>query len=210
MHDDSTLPELSDETLVRASARGEDDDLTLLTRGLSADRTRTRILALRGLCRCATVTEDQWRAALADDDVDVRREALTQLSQYEPSTSLMDEVVTLLENEDALVVDAAAFALGEFLYEPAVSVLCRVAATHDDARCREAAIAALGAIGHDDARDVIIGALKDKPPVRRRAIVALANFEGPDIEQALALASEDKDWQVRAAVSQLGVVSDAN
>ena len=40
--------------------------------------------------------------------------------------------------------------------------------------------------------------------MRRRAIVALANFEGPDIEAALARAAEDRDWQVRAAVDQLG------
>jgi hypothetical protein len=34
--------------------------------------------------------------------------------------------------------------------------------------------------------------------------VALSNFEGPDIEAALERASEDRDWQVRAAVDQLG------
>jgi hypothetical protein len=31
----------------------------------------------------------------------------------------------------------------------------------------------------------------------------LTNFEGPDIEAALVKASEDRDWQVRAAVDQL-------
>ena len=50
----------------------------------------------------------------------------------------------------------------------------------------------------------ILAALDDKPPVRRRAIVALANFEGPDIDAALERAREDRDWQVRAAVNQLG------
>jgi acetyl/propionyl-CoA carboxylase alpha subunit len=66
------------------------------------------------------------------------------------------------------------------------------------------AIAALGAIGDDRARGAIVAALDDKPPVRRRAIVALANFEGPDIDAALERAREDRDWQVRAAVDQLG------
>ncbi len=80
--------------------------------------------------------------------------------------------------------------------------LIGVASDHEDARCRESAIAALGAIGDDRARPVIVAALEDKPAVRRRAIVALANFEGPDIEAALARASEDRDWQVRAAVDQ--------
>jgi hypothetical protein len=35
-------------------------------------------------------------------------------------------------------------------------------------------------------------------------VVALANFEGPDVEAALARAREDRDWQVRAAADQLG------
>jgi HEAT repeat protein len=49
----------------------------------------------------------------------------------------------------------------------------------------------------------VLGALDDKPPVRRRAIVALSNFEGPDVDEALTRAGEDRDWQVRAAVNQL-------
>jgi len=113
-------------------------------------------------------------------------------------------LIDALGDADALVVDGAVFALGEHLYVPALEGLIRVATNHEDARCRESAIAALGAIGDDRARPAVLGALEDKPAVRRRAIVALANFEGPDIEEALARASEDRDWQVRAAVDQLG------
>ena len=47
---------------------------------------------------------------------------------------------------------------------------------------------------------MIIAALDDKPAVRRRAVVALSNFEGPDIDAALDAAGEDRDWQVRSAV----------
>jgi HEAT repeat protein len=119
-----------------------------------------------------------------------------------------DEVIValigLLGDEDALVVDGAVFALGEHLVIDAVEQMCVIATSHEDARCRESAIAALGAIGDDRARPAILGALDDKPPVRRRAIVALSNFEGDDIDEALARASEDRDWQVRAAVNQLG------
>jgi HEAT repeat protein len=112
-------------------------------------------------------------------------------------------LVSALSDADALVVDAAAFALGEHAYTNAVEELCLVATSHDDARCRESAVAALGAIGDDRGRAAVLGALDDKPPVRRRAIVALSNFEGPDIDAALERASEDRDWQVRAAVNQL-------
>jgi HEAT repeat protein len=85
-----------------------------------------------------------------------------------------------------------------------VEGIIAVATDHEHPLCRESAIAALGALGDDRARPAILAALDDKPAVRRRAIVALANFEGPDIEAALERASEDRDWQVRAAVDQLG------
>ena len=150
------------------------------------------------------MTNALWREVLTDRDVDVRRDALQQLAHTElEDTSVLDDVLAMLEEEDALVVDAAAFALGEHLYVAAVVPLCRTAAEHEDARCRESAIASLGAIGDDRARATIIAALHDKPPIRRRAVVALSNFEGPDIEAALEEAGEDKDWQVRSAVAQL-------
>ena len=208
MHDDLTLPDTSDESLLRAAFATDESSLALLETTLGADQPRHRVLALRGLARRDAITSTLWLSALQDSDVDVRREALTLIAQSSPDDDLLPLVRAALADDDALVVDAAAFALGEFVDEGAVEELCRVAASHEDARCRESAIAALGAIGDDRARAVIIGALDDKPPVRRRAIVALANYEGPDIEAALERASEDRDWQVRAAVSQLGREAD--
>jgi HEAT repeat protein len=150
------------------------------------------------------MTNALWRVVLIDSDVDVRRDALQQLAHAElEDASVLDAVIALLKEGDALVVDAAAFALGEHLYNAAVVPLCATAAEHEDARCRESAIASLGAIGDDRARATIIAALRDKPPIRRRAVVALSNFEGPDVEAALEEAGEDKDWQVRSAVAQL-------
>ena len=43
----------------------------------------------------------------------------------------------------------------------------------------------------------------DKPAVRRRAVLALAPFEGEDVEAALRRALEDRDWQVRQAAEDL-------
>jgi hypothetical protein len=127
------------------------------------------------------------------------------LLAHEPvdSEELFEAIVECLDDTDALVVDGAIFALGEHLYVPAVERLSEIAQHHEDARCRESAVAALGEIGDDRGRVAVLAALEDKPPVRRRAIVALSNFEGPDIDAALAKASEDRDWQVRAAVDQL-------
>ena len=206
MHsDESTLPDDIDEVLLRAGYRADGTFDAVILAHLSDDAPRRRVLALRAALRRSIVTDDIWRAALCDADVDVRREALTLVAGATWSDDTLSEIViAALDDPDALVVDGAVFALGEHLHAPAVEALVHVAGAHEDARCRESAIAALGAIGDDRARPVILAALDDKPAVRRRAIVALANFEGPDIEAALMRASEDRDWQVRAAVDQLG------
>jgi HEAT repeat protein len=203
--DDSTLAESVDESLLRAGFAKSDDYVVVLRSNLTSGVARHRILALRGAVRQQLVTSLDWTRALGDSDVDVRREALNQVAHAAlDDQSVIDAVVQCLSDSDALVIDGALFALGEHLFAGAVDLMCAIATTHEDARCRESAIAALGAIGDDRARPAILAALNDKPPVRRRAIVALSNFEGPDIDAALALASEDRDWQVRAAVNQLG------
>jgi HEAT repeat protein len=45
--------------------------------------------------------------------------------------------------------------------------------------------------------------MEDRPPVRRRAVLALAAFEGPGVETALRRALEDRDRQVRQAAEDL-------
>jgi HEAT repeat protein len=193
-----------DHELLRASFQPTDAGRALLEESLNSKVLRHRVLALRGLVRLNLMTFEQWRRVLSDPDPAVRRDALEQLAHAPlESVGIFEIVIELLDDADALVVDAAAFALGEHAYAGGVEGLCVVAKDHDDARCRESAIASLGAIGDDRAREVILNALHDKAPIRRRAIVALANFEGPDIEAALESASEDRDWQVRSAVTQL-------
>jgi HEAT repeat protein len=189
---------------VRASFATGDESVMALRDALTSPTPRHRVLALRGLTRRDAMDGALWRSALADPDGDVRRDALEQLA-HAPSSdpATLSAVVELLEDGDALVVDAAAFVLGEHLVVDAVLPLCRVATEHEDARCRESAVAALGSMGDDRGRTTVLAALNDKPAVRRRAIVALSNFEGPDIDAALEHASEDRDWQVRSAVAQL-------
>jgi HEAT repeat protein len=202
--DDPTLVEPIDHELLRASFQPSDVGRALLEENLRSHVVRHRVLALRGLVRLHLMTVEQWRQVLGDSDPDVRRDALEQLAHASlEDDGVFDSVIELLSDDDALVVDAAAFALGEHAYVGGVERLCVVATDHEDARCRESAIASLGAIGDDRARPVILAALNDKAPIRRRAIVALANFDGPDIDAALETASDDRDWQVRSAVTQL-------
>ena len=64
-------------------------------------------------------------------------------------------------------------------------------------------MAALGAIGDPAGLPAVIGALDDKPTIRRRATVALAGFDDPRVEPALQKSAEDRDWQVRQAADEL-------
>ena len=84
-----------------------------------------------------------------------------------------------------------------------LAALIAVATEHDDPLCREAAVAALGALGDDAGLPTIIAALDDKPAVRRRAVIALAPYEGPEVDAALERASQDRDRQVRQAAEDL-------
>ncbi|MHB1088699.1 MAG: HEAT repeat domain-containing protein [Acidimicrobiales bacterium] len=202
--DEPTLPETVAEALVRAGFSTTAEFDAQILEGLHSSEARERVLALRAAARRAIITRDQWREALMDREASVRRDALTLLA-YEiiDFNEVADLVLHALDDPDPLIVDGAIFALAEHLYSDAVVRVSEIARGHDDARCRETAVAALGAFGDERGRDAVLAALDDKPAVRRRAIVALSNFEGPDIDAALARASEDRDWQVRAAVDQL-------
>jgi HEAT repeat protein len=49
----------------------------------------------------------------------------------------------------------------------------------------------------------ILRATGDRPAIRRRAVLALAPFDGPEVTAALRRALEDRDWQVRQAAEDL-------
>jgi HEAT repeat protein len=116
-------------------------------------------------------------------------------------------MVELLGDDDVTVVEAAAWALGELGAETAgVDAVARLAATvaeHADPLAREAAVAALGALGDRSGLPAILTACHDKPAVRRRAVLALAPFEGDEVTATLQRALEDRDWQVRQAAEDL-------
>lgn len=162
-----------------------------------------RATALGALERLGALRDDDVVAALADPSPVVQRracEAAAGLPGDAPPS-----LRAALAGDDVTVVEAAAWASGE--REPPepgiVAVLATLATGHDDALVREAAVAALGAIGDDAGLPAILAATGDKATVRRRAVLALAPFEGPEVDAALARASEDRDWQVRQAAEDL-------
>lgn len=159
-----------------------------------------RATALGALARLGKLRDDDLREALAQDDAGVRRRAC-ELAAKHPEV----DVVPLLADPDPSVVEAAAWALGEQGHDDVRSVdaLTTVALQHAEKLCREAAVAAMGAIGSPKALPAILAALRDKPTVRRRAVLALAPFEGPEVDAALRAALTDPDWQVRQAAEDL-------
>jgi len=167
---------------------------------------RVRAVALGALVRSGPQRSaaSPWRAAARDRDASVRRRAAElapALGVEAPARCL----VKLLADDDPLVAEAAAFALGEHprAGAQAIAGLRRAASAHTDPLVREAAVAALGARGDPSTRDVVLAACDDKPAVRRRAVLALAAFDGPEVEERLRRALEDRDWQVRQAAEDL-------
>lgn len=141
-----------------------------------------------------------------------------------PPSEVVAAVVAALSDQEPFVVEAAAFSLGELLAaerppartppagtpvppapdaSAAIAALAATSRDHTDPLCREAAVAAIGSIGDDRGLEAILVATKDKPAVRRRAVVALAPFEGPEVDAALSRALKDRDWQVRQAAEDI-------
>lgn len=168
--------------------------------GLTDPAPAVRVAALRSLDRLDQLSHDDLSAALVDDDPSVRIAAL-ELAATRPDPP----IDPLLTDDDAMVVEAAAWALGERTdARPAViDALARIAGHHDDPLARESAVAALGAIGDERGLPAVLAATTDKPAIRRRAVISLVAFEGPEVDAAWARARNDRDRQVRDAVDEL-------
>jgi HEAT repeat protein len=194
---------------VAALGNGElrDDDEARLEQLVSTDPdARVRAAALGALARAGSAQSaaSAWAAAATDADAAVRRRA----AETAPGIGAAIEVralVALLHDHDAWVAEAAAFALGERsdVDDAIVEALAAVAERHSDPLVRESAVAALGALGNPAGLPAVLHGCRDKPAIRRRAVLALAAFEGPDVEAALDHARQDHDWQVRQSAEDL-------
>jgi len=169
---------------------------------------RVRAAALGALFRVGSRAgvRRAWRAALDDPSATVRRRA-AELTPSRAADLPVRPLVLRLADPEMTVVEAAAWALGELgpraVPAGGVSGLARIARHHDDPLVREAAVAALGAIGHRAGLPAILAGCSDRPAVRRRAVLALAPFDGPAVDSAITRALEDRDWQVRQAAEDL-------
>jgi HEAT repeat protein len=180
---------------------GHTGDVETARRGISATDAEVRASALAALDRAGALNDAELQSALEDADARVRRRAAQLAARY-PGVPLQ----TALADADASVVEMAAFACGEREDSSAdvVATLAELATGHADALVRESAVAALGAIGDERGLEAILTATHDKPAIRRRAVIALTPFEGPAVDDAMARALADKDWQVRQVAEDLG------
>ncbi len=168
--------------------------------GLADPAPAVRGTALGALHRLGALRAHELTASFSDIDAPVRRRAAEVAANY-PMVSLLE----LLHDVDATVLEVAAWSCGEHEVVPddVLFRLIELAGAHEDALVREASVAALGAIGDERGLPAILIGCQDKPAVRRRAVLALAPFEGDSVDTALAAAMVDRDWQVRQAAEDL-------
>jgi HEAT repeat protein len=190
----------------RVTLAGHRGDAATARRGLGDPDARVQVAALGALARLGALTAADVAAALGDGPPALRRravEAAAGVGGKGSRSTLVRAVTGALDDPDPLVVVGTAWFLAERRHRAAVPLLVTTATGHPDVRCREAAVAALGAIGDPVGLPAVLTALGDKPTVRRRATVALAGFDDPRVEAALRAAAVDRDWQVRQAAAEL-------
>jgi HEAT repeat protein len=190
----------------RVITAGHSGRTEVARRGLKDPDAEVHAAALGALARLGALTVTDITDALRTGPVPVRRRATDVALAVRGAGSrsaLPALLIDALSDPDPLVVVGAAWYLSERSVAAAVAALAETARAHEDVRCREACVAALGAIGDRRGLDSVIAALDDKPTVRRRATVALAGFDDPRVEVALQRSAEDRDWQVRQAAEEL-------
>lgn len=205
---------------------GHSGDVDFVRAHLDHTAASVRSSALTALERLQVLDSETLRSFLADPDPLVRRRVAELAARH-----FDVDLIELLDDSDPLVVEMAAWACGEQMQERSdesisdqvdrsddvavrhplsrrpddstIDKLTKIATSHDDPLVREAAVAALGAIGDERGLQAILAGCEDKPAIRRRAVLALAPFAGERVDAALHRALEDRDWQVRQAAEDV-------
>lgn len=171
---------------------------------LGHDDPEVRVVALGAANRLGVLDRAAIDTALDDPIAAVRYRAVELVARIEGGEAVADRVIDALGDPE--LREVAAFVLGELdlagaSRARAVAALSTQATSDDEALCRESAVAALGALGAG--LEAILTATGDVATVRRRAVLALAPFDGPEVDAALERALTDRDWQVRQAAEDL-------
>ena len=161
---------------------------------------KVRGAALSSLEKLGKLSRKILEKSFCDASPEVRKRAIELLVKRPEEIPL-----NAFDDEDSLVVETACWAAGEKENQTheLINQLCFIADSHTDQLCREAAVAALGSIGSPLGLETVLEALKDKPAIRRRAVIALAAFDDPKVDEALKKSLNDRDWQVRQIAEDL-------
>ena len=191
----------------RAAAVARSTDAAVLrAAALDDPDPRVRAVAIAALVRTVArrTSAPVWRRVVNDPAPAVRLRA-AEVAPVLGRSASCSALLALLADDDAWVAEAAAYAIGEHPAptRTALEAIARAATSHRDPLVREAAVAALGAQGDPDTLPAVLAACDDRPAIRRRAVLALAAFDGPEVEARLEAARADPDWQVRQAAEDL-------
>ena len=183
--------------IIELSLNGE---FQLVTEYLEHPEPDVRATALRVLDNEGKLEKSIVERSLSDSAFKVRNAIAYLISRNRDIPAMK-----FLLDEDAEIVEVACWGIGERGDASAeiLDVLQSITESHSDSLCRESAVAALGALGDEKALGSILKAVEDIATVRRRAVLALAPFDGPEVELAIAKALEDRDWQVRQAAEDI-------
>lgn len=170
---------------------------------LRHDDPELRRLAVAAVTPSPEATATIARLLSADPVPAVRRECAEVLGMT--GTGDASLLLKALRDPEAMVREAAATGLGELGASETVTTLEAVADDPDeDKLVREAAVASLGAIGDTAALPVLLRLVAAGPPqLRRRCVVALSVFEGPQVERAIRDAANDRNPMVREAAEMI-------
>jgi len=204
-HDAAPPAEWDDAAEMRrlVTVAGHTGDAAMARSGLSHAEPAVRVSAIGALERLGMLQRVDVIAHLTEDrepSASVRRRAAEAAAGF-PDIDLLPA----LHDSDWSVAEMAAWSIGEHEEAPdnTLRLLIDLSSQHEESLVREAAVAALGAIGDARGLPAIIAATHDRAPVRRRAAVALAPFEDPEADAALRSLLDDRDWQTRQIAEDL-------
>ena len=148
----------------RVTMAGHRGDVAEARRGLADPHPTVQAAALGALARLDELRAADVEATLTSGAVTARRRAVEVALRAHgrgARSSLPRALAGALGDPDPLVVVGAAWFLAERNARAAVPELAATATGHEDARCREAAVAALGAIGDPAGLPAVLSALTD-------------------------------------------------
>jgi HEAT repeat protein len=170
---------------------------------LTSDEPIMRRMATTALTPAqASENIEPLRILTADTEASVRAAAAEKLGTC--GSAALEILASLEDDLDPTVREALATAYGEINSPDTVPWLGVAAREDSDKHVKEAATAALGAIGANAGLETLLELISNGPPgVRRRAIAAITVYDDDRVEPAIRRAALDRNPGVREAAEMV-------